>query len=172
MAAPAKDTTGRRALALFAPYRGRRKVTIFGSARTATDDPLYLQARTVAEHLAVNGWMVVTGAGPGIMQAAMEGAGRDQSIGVSIRNLPPNMVAVQLKILIPVGIPTSIEDAAKNVLDQAVIPTANMWWAQTPRLINPIAITAATIAGRPNSGLRENTGTTSDKMANAGKIRM
>ncbi len=75
----------RDAYDMFAPYRGRRKVTIFGSARTKTDDPLYLQARTVAEHLAVNGWMVITGAGPGIMQAAMEGAGREQSIGVSIR---------------------------------------------------------------------------------------
>ena len=75
----------RDAYDMFAPYRGRRKVTIFGSARTTTDDPLYLQARTVAEHLAVNGWMVITGAGPGIMQAAMEGAGREQSIGVSIR---------------------------------------------------------------------------------------
>jgi uncharacterized protein (TIGR00730 family) len=48
-------------------------------------DPLYMQARDVATKLAGEGWMVVTGAGPGIMQAAMEGAGRDQSIGVSIR---------------------------------------------------------------------------------------
>ncbi|HEY4331604.1 MAG TPA: TIGR00730 family Rossman fold protein [Ilumatobacteraceae bacterium] len=75
----------REAYDMFAPFRERRKVTIFGSARTATDDPLYLQARTLAEHLALNDWMVVTGAGPGIMQAAMEGAGRDHSIGVSIR---------------------------------------------------------------------------------------
>jgi uncharacterized protein (TIGR00730 family) len=48
-------------------------------------DPLYMQARDVATKLAESGWMVVTGAGPGIMQAAMEGAGRDKSIGVSIR---------------------------------------------------------------------------------------
>ncbi len=75
----------RDAYAMFAPYRGRRKATIFGSARTKHDEPLYLQARRVANHLAEHGWMVITGAGPGIMQAAMEGAGREMSIGVSIR---------------------------------------------------------------------------------------
>ena len=75
----------RDAYDMFAAYRGRRKVTIFGSARTTVDDPLYSQAKEVAERLAQDDWMVITGAGPGIMQAAMEGAGRDQSIGVSIR---------------------------------------------------------------------------------------
>ena len=44
-----------------------------------------MQARDVAAKLAEAGWMVITGAGPGIMQAGMEGAGREQSIGVSIR---------------------------------------------------------------------------------------
>jgi len=61
------------------------KVTIFGSARTKDTDPLYIAARDVARHLAEQGWMVITGAGPGIMQAGMEGAGRERSIGVSIR---------------------------------------------------------------------------------------
>ena len=75
----------RDAYDMFAPYRGRRKVTIFGSARTTLDDPLYAQAKGIAERLARDDWMVITGAGPGIMQAAMEGAGREQSIGVSIR---------------------------------------------------------------------------------------
>ncbi len=75
----------REAYTMFAPYRDRKKVAIFGSARTKADDPLYLQARKVATHLAAHDWMVVTGAGPGIMQAAMEGAGREKSIGVSIR---------------------------------------------------------------------------------------
>lgn len=75
----------RDAYDMFAPFRGRRKVTIFGSARTKVNDPLYAQARDVAHHMAENDWMVITGAGPGIMQAAMEGAGRQQSIGVSIR---------------------------------------------------------------------------------------
>ena len=75
----------REAFKMFAPFRDVPKVTIFGSARTQMADPLYMQARDVAAQLAGAGWMVVTGAGPGIMQAGMEGAGRDKSIGVSIR---------------------------------------------------------------------------------------
>ena len=75
----------REAFMVFAPYRHIPKVTVFGSARTATHDPVYEQARRIAEALAERGWMVVTGAGPGIMQAAMEGAGRARSIGVAIR---------------------------------------------------------------------------------------
>ena len=75
----------REAFSVFGPYRDVPKVTVFGSARTATNDPLYSQATEIARLLAERGWMVVTGAGPGIMQAAMEGAGRERSIGVSIR---------------------------------------------------------------------------------------
>ncbi len=75
----------RDAYEMFAPFRDRRKVTIFGSARTGPDDPVYRQTVRVAAELAARGWMVVTGAGPGIMQAGMEGAGREASIGVSIR---------------------------------------------------------------------------------------
>jgi len=75
----------REAFAVFAPYRDVPKVTVFGSARTLTNDPLYSQAADIARLMAEKGWMVVTGAGPGIMQAAMEGAGRERSIGVSIR---------------------------------------------------------------------------------------
>jgi uncharacterized protein (TIGR00730 family) len=70
---------------MFRPYRAYRKVAVFGSARTRHDDPLYLQARLVAQRLAEHDWMVITGAGPGIMQAAMEGAGRENSFGVTIR---------------------------------------------------------------------------------------
>jgi uncharacterized protein (TIGR00730 family) len=75
----------RSAYRIFAPWDAVPKVTVFGSARTRPDDPLYLQARAVAAELATHGWMVVTGAGPGIMAAAMEGAGRERSIGVNIR---------------------------------------------------------------------------------------
>ena len=57
-------------------------MTIFGSARTLPDDPLYAQAHDLGRGLADAGWMVITGAGPGIMQAGMEGAGADPSIGV------------------------------------------------------------------------------------------
>jgi uncharacterized protein (TIGR00730 family) len=75
----------RDAFAMFAPYKDVRKVSIFGSARTTKEDPLYEQARSTAHGLAEAGWMVVTGAGPGIMEAGMLGAGRERSIGVSIR---------------------------------------------------------------------------------------
>ena len=75
----------RSAYRTFAPWDAVPKVTVFGSARTRPDDPLYVQARAVAAELAAAGWMVVTGAGPGIMAAAMEGTGRERSIGVNIR---------------------------------------------------------------------------------------
>jgi uncharacterized protein (TIGR00730 family) len=75
----------RDAFAVFAPYRHVPKVTIFGSARIREADPLYAQTRRFAAEMADAGWMVVTGAGPGIMLAGMEGAGRDRSIGVNIR---------------------------------------------------------------------------------------
>lgn len=75
----------RRAFRLFAQLEGVRKVTIFGSARTAPHDPLYEQTVRVAQELATQGWMVITGAGPGIMEAGMVGAGRENSVGVSIQ---------------------------------------------------------------------------------------
>jgi uncharacterized protein (TIGR00730 family) len=75
----------RDAFRLYAPYAEVPKVTVFGSARTRPGTPLYAQARDVAASLAEKGWMVVTGAGPGIMQAATEGAGPGQSVGISIR---------------------------------------------------------------------------------------
>lgn len=75
----------REAFGVFAPFRDVPKVTIFGSARTRPDDPLYGQARLFASRLAAEGWMVVTGAGPGIMAAGAEGAGRERSLGVNIR---------------------------------------------------------------------------------------
>ncbi|MFT4234067.1 MAG: TIGR00730 family Rossman fold protein [Microbacterium sp.] len=83
--ASAAVTEMREAFALFRPFHGVPKVTVFGSARTQPDDPHYQQASRVASALADRGWMVVTGAGPGIMQAASEGAGPEKSLGVSIR---------------------------------------------------------------------------------------
>jgi uncharacterized protein (TIGR00730 family) len=75
----------REAFRLFAPYRDVPKVTIFGSARTRPDDPLYVQTRDLAAALAAAGWIIVTGAGPGIMAAGAQGAGPDHSLGVNIR---------------------------------------------------------------------------------------
>ena len=75
----------RYAFSVFAPYRSARKVAIFGSARTEPDDPLYEQTRRFAATIAARGWMVITGAGPGIMEAGIEGAGPDNAFGVNIR---------------------------------------------------------------------------------------
>ena len=70
---------------VFEPYRSQRKVAIFGSARTQPHDPLYDQARRFARAIAACEWMVITGAGPGIMEAGIEGAGAERAFGVSIR---------------------------------------------------------------------------------------
>jgi uncharacterized protein (TIGR00730 family) len=75
----------RYAFHVFDSYRHERKVAIFGSARTQPDDPLYSQARALASAIAARDWMVITGAGPGIMEAGIEGAGPDRAFGVSIR---------------------------------------------------------------------------------------
>jgi hypothetical protein len=73
------------AFAVFRPYRQVRKITMFGSARTEPGHAAYQCTRDLAAGMAEAGWMVVTGAGPGIMAAGMEGAGRERSIGVNIR---------------------------------------------------------------------------------------
>ncbi len=74
-----------KAFTLFAPFRGTPKITMFGSARTKPSDPLYAQAKELASRMANEGWMVVTGAGPGIMAAGTDGAGPDMALGVDIR---------------------------------------------------------------------------------------
>jgi uncharacterized protein (TIGR00730 family) len=73
------------AFRVFRPYRTVRKMTMFGSARTRPDDPVYILARDLASKLAQADWMTVTGAGPGIMAAGLEGAGREHAFGVNIR---------------------------------------------------------------------------------------
>ncbi len=75
----------RHALFTFAPYEHVRKVAIFGSARTPHEAPEWKCAHEFAERLARAGWMVITGAGDGIMGAAQGGAGREKSFGVNIR---------------------------------------------------------------------------------------
>ena len=70
---------------VFGDYRDARKVTVFGSARTTPDHPLYQMAKEFGQNLAAAGFMVITGGGPGIMQAANEGAGPEKSFGVGIR---------------------------------------------------------------------------------------
>jgi uncharacterized protein (TIGR00730 family) len=65
-------------------FRGRRKVTVFGSARTPVEHPVYALARELGIKLAASDLMVITGGGGGIMAAAHEGAGLDYSLGFNI----------------------------------------------------------------------------------------
>ena len=75
----------RYAFKLFAPYAHVRKVAMFGSARTQPARQEYQQAFEFGRKVAAAGFMVITGAGPGIMQAGHEGAGPEMSFGASIR---------------------------------------------------------------------------------------
>jgi uncharacterized protein (TIGR00730 family) len=75
----------RYALKIFAPYRDTHKVSIFGSARTPELHEDYKQAAEFGKKMAEHGWMVITGAGGGIMAAGHGGAGAEPSFGLAIR---------------------------------------------------------------------------------------
>lgn len=75
----------RYAAKVFAPYRSKRKVSVFGSARTKPEMPEYQQAAAFGHAITQHGFMVITGGGEGIMGAAQRGAGRDHSFGLNIR---------------------------------------------------------------------------------------
>ena len=66
-------------------FHDRRKVSIFGSARSAPDSQIYKQAKDFSQLMAEKNLMVITGAGPGVMAAGNEGAGRENSFGLGIR---------------------------------------------------------------------------------------
>lgn len=70
---------------VFAPYRQKKKVTIFGSARTEPTEPIYQKCVRFSKLLADKGYMIITGGGPGIMEAGNEGAGSGNSFAVNIR---------------------------------------------------------------------------------------
>jgi len=74
----------RYAFKVFTPYRGRRKVTVFGSARTRPFEPAFEQAVLFGRAMAERHWLVVTGAASGIMEAGHIGAGRENSMGLNI----------------------------------------------------------------------------------------
>src|SRR6516165_2927035 len=74
----------RYAFKVFAPYRNRRKITLFGSARLTPESPAYQAAVEFSRRVAAEGFMVITGAASGIMEAGHVGAGRANSIGVNI----------------------------------------------------------------------------------------
>lgn len=75
----------RYAYRVFGQYRDPHKVTIFGSARTPVQHPDYAAAVEFSRLMAQRGWMVITGAGGGIMHAGHVGPGRQASFGVAIR---------------------------------------------------------------------------------------
>ncbi|MFQ5598838.1 MAG: LOG family protein [Nitrospiria bacterium] len=68
----------------FSPYQDVRKVSVFGSARTQASEPIYKHSALFAKRIAEAGFMVITGAGEGIMRAGQEGAGRARSFGINI----------------------------------------------------------------------------------------
>ncbi len=74
----------RYAFKIFKKYRRNRKVTVFGSARLRAGDAAYDLAVDFGRVMAKNDWYVLTGAGPGIMQAAHEGSGREKAMGLNI----------------------------------------------------------------------------------------
>ena len=69
---------------LFAKWRDVPKLAIFGSARTEIANDLYEMARELGAAMAQRGWMIISGAGPGIMEASAKGAGREHTLGVNI----------------------------------------------------------------------------------------
>lgn len=75
----------RHAYRVFNKYRGVRKITIFGSARTPPEHPDFIAARDFSAAIAQQGWMAITGAGNGIMLAGHEGPERQACFGLSIR---------------------------------------------------------------------------------------
>jgi uncharacterized protein (TIGR00730 family) len=75
----------RYASKIFTPYRKERKVVIFGSARSRKDSDEYKMATKLSELIAKNGFKVITGGGPGIMEAGNKGAGRENSFSLNIK---------------------------------------------------------------------------------------
>jgi uncharacterized protein (TIGR00730 family) len=75
----------RESLKTFLPYREKRKVAVFGSARISDSHPNYKLALKLAQGLAQSDFQVMTGAGGGVMEAANRGAGREKSFGLNIK---------------------------------------------------------------------------------------
>ena len=75
----------RNAWRVFRPFDNRRKIAIYGSARTSPDMPDARASELFARRMVEEGFMVITGAGDGIMGSAQKGAGRDNSFGLNIK---------------------------------------------------------------------------------------
>ncbi|MCC7423128.1 MAG: TIGR00730 family Rossman fold protein [Planctomycetaceae bacterium] len=93
----------RYAFKVFAPYRKQRKVTVFGSARTPPSHPAFQGSLEFGKAMAGHGWMVVTGAGNGIMEGAHVGAGQEMSMGVNImlpfEQMPNPVISADAKLV-------------------------------------------------------------------------
>jgi uncharacterized protein (TIGR00730 family) len=74
----------RHSFRVLSEHKGVRKVTVFGSARSLPESPSYRQAVEFGREMAGRGWMVITGGGEGIMEAAHVGAGQDLAMGINI----------------------------------------------------------------------------------------
>ncbi len=94
------------------------------------------------------------------------------NMGVCNRILPSHIVPNQLKILMPVGMAMVIVDSPNAAWATVPMPEENMWWAHTPKPRKAMAAPANTTAAYPNSGFRLNTGSTSETIPIAGRMRM
>src|SRR3989338_11082743 len=74
----------RYSLKIFKAYRSVPKAAVFGSARIKPGDPTFKMARDFGRKLSQKGWMIITGGASGIMEAAMVGAGANNSFGLNI----------------------------------------------------------------------------------------
>ena len=70
---------------IFTPYRAIKKVIIFGSARSKVDSAEYRMAEEFSRKLSEKGYMIVTGGGPGVMEAGNKGAGSGKDFALNIR---------------------------------------------------------------------------------------
>ena len=70
---------------VFSSYRDTRKVLIFGSARSRSSSPEYRMAKSFAAKMCKKGFMVVTGGGPGVMEAGNRGAAEGMDFALNIR---------------------------------------------------------------------------------------
>ena len=70
---------------IFSPYRSIKKVIIFGSARSKVESAEYKMAEELSQKLSEKGYMIVTGGGPGVMEAGNKGAGLGKDFALNIR---------------------------------------------------------------------------------------
>jgi uncharacterized protein (TIGR00730 family) len=70
---------------IFSPYRAVKKVIIFGSARSKIESAEYKMAEEFSRKLTLKGYMIVTGGGPGVMEAGNKGAGYGKDFALNIR---------------------------------------------------------------------------------------